>query len=82
MSLLSSANFVQNQIFQTFLSGAQSECQKVWIKIMTDVLSVLIWVQTVGKGYQQTTENAATKERGEPLALCLLKMSKYTEPHF
>ena len=44
---------------------------------MNDALSVLIWVQTVCKGYQQTTKVAASKERGEPFTLCLLKMSKY-----
>ena len=43
-----------------------SECQAVWIQIRTDVLSVLIRVQTVSefaKGYQQTTKVAASKER-------------------
>ena len=32
-----------------------SECQPVWIKIRPDILSGLIWVQTVCKGYRQTT---------------------------
>ena len=32
-----------------------SGCQTVWIYIRTDILSVLIWVQTVCKGCQQTT---------------------------
>ena len=35
----------------------------VWIQIRTEVLLVLIWVQTVCKGYQQTTKVAANKER-------------------
>ena len=35
----------------------------VWIKIRTDRMSVLIWVQTVSKAYQQTTKVAARKER-------------------
>ena len=30
-------------------------CQKMWIQIRPDILSGLIWVQTVCKGYQQTT---------------------------
>ena len=30
---------------------------------MTDILSVLIWVQTVCKGYQQMTKVATSKER-------------------
>ena len=33
----------------------------VWIQIRTDILSVLIWVQTVCKGYQQRTKVAASK---------------------
>ena len=40
-----------------------SECQMVWIQIRTDILSVLIWVQTVSKGYQQTTKVATSKKR-------------------
>ena len=35
----------------------------IWIQIRTDVLSVLIWIQTVCKGYQQKTKVAASKER-------------------
>ena len=31
------------------------ECQTVWIQIRPDNLSGLIWVQSVCKGYQQTT---------------------------
>ena len=41
--------------FSKILSGIQSECQTVWIQIRSHVLSGLIWVQTVCKGYQQTT---------------------------
>ena len=36
-------------------SGTLSECQTVWIQIRADIFSGLIWVQTVCKGYQQTT---------------------------
>ena len=32
-----------------------TEYQTVWIQIRPDALSGLIWVQTVCKGYQQTT---------------------------
>ena len=35
----------------------------VWIQIRTEILSVLIWVQTIHKGYQQMTKVAASKER-------------------
>ena len=37
--------------------------QTVWIQIRTDVRSVLFLVQTVCKGYQQTTKITAGKER-------------------
>ena len=36
--------------------------QMVWIQITADILSVLIWVKTVCKGYQQATKMAARKE--------------------
>ena len=35
----------------------------VWIQTRTDVLSVLIWVQHVCKGYQQMTKNFSSKRR-------------------
>ena len=50
-------------IYKKNLSGTLSECQKVWIQIRADILLVLIWVQTVYKGYQQTTKVSASKER-------------------
>ena len=46
-------------ISKKYISGTLSECQTVWIQIRTDVLSVLIWVQTV---YKQMTKVAASKE--------------------
>ena len=49
--------------FQKILSGTLSECQTVWIQIRNDILLVLIWVQTVCKGYQQMTKVTASKER-------------------
>ena len=47
--------------------GTLSECQTVWIQIRTDILSVLIRVQTVCSGYQLRTKVAASKERVEVL---------------
>ena len=41
--------------FQKFLSGILYMSSNSWIQIRTDILSVLIWVQTVCKNYQQTT---------------------------
>ena len=47
--------FFQNQLFQKILSGIPSECQTVLMQIRPDILSGLIWIQTICKGYQQTT---------------------------
>ena len=62
MFLLSFADFFQNRRFQKILSGTLSECQTVWIQIRTDILSVLIWFQTVCKAYQQTTKVTTSEE--------------------
>ena len=45
--LLPFADIFQNSLFQKIISGTLSECQMVKIQIMTDVLSFLIWFQTV-----------------------------------
>ena len=58
--LLSAAFFLSFKI--NFL-GSLSECQIDWIQIRTTtILLVLIWVQTVSKGYQQTTKVAASRQ--------------------
>ena len=62
---LLSADFFQNQLFRKILSGIPSECQTAWIQIRIDVILVLIWFQTVCKGYQQTIKVATSKERVE-----------------
>ena len=63
-NLLSSADFFQNLFFfQQILSRTLLECQKVWIQPRTDILSILILVQTVYKGYQQTKKVATSKQR-------------------
>ena len=54
--------FFKNYLSKLY-SETLSECQMVWIQIRTDGLSVLIWVQTVWKGYQQMTKLATSKER-------------------
>ena len=43
----------QNQLFRKILSCIPSEWQTVWIQIRPDILSGLIWVQTVCKIDQQ-----------------------------
>ena len=51
-AFLSSSGFFHNQLFQKILSGIPSECQTGSIKIRSNVL---ICVQSVCKGYEQTT---------------------------
>ena len=41
----------------------KSDCQRVWIQIRTDVLSILIWVQNFCKDYQHMTKVAARRKR-------------------
>ena len=48
--------FFQKHFFLKILSGTLSEYQTVWIQIRTDILWILIWVQTVRKGYQKMTK--------------------------
>ena len=44
---LSSVDFFKLSFFKKILSGIPLACQTVWIQIRPDVLSGLIWVQTV-----------------------------------
>ena len=62
-AFLLSADFFQNQLFRKNLSGILSECQTVWIQIRPIILSGLIWVQTVCKGYQQMTIVRVTQKK-------------------
>ena len=51
-------------------------CQRVWIQIRPDILSGLIWIQTVCKDYQQTTL------AGKEVNLVLLtELILYRYPH-
>ena len=59
MLLLPSPDFFQDSLFFKTLSG----CQKIWIKIRSDILSVLIWTQTVCKIYQQKSPLARKEFR-------------------
>ena len=52
LSLLSADLFLKKKIHRTLR-----------IQVRTNILLVLIWVQTVCRGYQQTTRVAASKER-------------------
>ena len=59
-ALLLSADFF-SQLFDFFFQEYH-QCQTVWIQIRPDIKSVLIWVQTVCKDYQQTTKVNTTKK--------------------
>ena len=60
MVLWGSAGFSPKLTSSKILSGTLPVCQMVWIQIKTDVLLVLIWVQTVCKGYQKMTKVAVS----------------------
>ena len=47
--------FIKINFFEKNLSGIPSDSQTDWIQIRSDILSGLIWVQTVWKSYRQTT---------------------------
>ena len=53
---LSSADFIsKSTFFRNISPGISSECQTVWIQIRYKVLPGLKWIQTVCRGYQETT---------------------------
>ena len=55
VSLPSADFFFQNQLFVKILSGLPPMCQNSLDPDQTRRFAVLIWFQTVCKGYQQTT---------------------------
>ena len=55
--------FLKINFLKKNLSVIPSEYQTIWIQIKPDVFSGLIWVKTVCKGYQQTTEVATNRGR-------------------
>ena len=71
MLLLLSADFLSKLTFFETFSGTLSACKTVWIQIRLDIVSGLIWVQTVCKGYHQQTDKVVTnKERALVLKSC------------
>ena len=72
MRLLLSVGF-QNLLFQIILSERYTFC----IQTRINILLVLIWVQTVCKGYQQMTKVAASKERVDHFNNRITDNSKY-----
>ena len=70
---LSSVNFFTKKN----LSGILLECQTVWIQIRQDILSGLIWVQTVCRGYQQMIKGATSRERDNTNLHCTLHLSVF-----
>ena len=58
--------------FENF--SQKSQCQTFWIQIRPKVLSDLIWVQTVCKGYEQTT--LVGKELTESLSILAIQKNE------
>ena len=52
---LSSADFFSKSTFLKKFFQEYHQCQTVWSQIWPNILLGLIWVQTVCKGYEQTT---------------------------
>ena len=53
-AFLLSADFFSKSTFLKNFFQEYHKCQTVWIQTRPDILSGLIWVKTVCKGYQQT----------------------------
>ena len=70
-AFLLSAEFLKLLLSEN-LSGTSSKCQTDWIQIRHDILSCLIWVQTVCKDHQQTE-----KCHQQVKSLCHTKVSNY-----
>ena len=70
-AFLSSADFFSKSTFQKIISGIPSECQTDWIQMGPGILSSLIWIQSVCKGYEQTT--LVDKELRNKQFLAMLK---------
>ena len=64
-------NFLKKKIFQEHY-----QCKMVWIQIRTSYLLVLIWVQIVYKGCQQTTKVAASKKHFNMVGTILAMQDK------
>ena len=57
-------------LFGCWIFSIPSRCQTAWIQIRPNILSGLIWVQTVCKGYQQTTKVAPSRQRVKYKTTC------------
>ena len=57
-------------LFGCWLFPIPCGCQTIWIRIRPDMLSGLIWVQTVCKGYQQTTKVVLSSQRVKYKTAC------------
>ena len=77
----SSADFFQNYFFRKILAGTHFEYHTAWIQIRAAILLVLIWVQTVCKGYQQTTRVVTSKERVNSIRKHVFKGQHYYHLH-
>ena len=74
--------FFKINFFKKNLSGTLSECQTVLTQIRTDIISVLIWIQTVFKGYQHITTVATSMEKVKENVDHVLKLRVCTKKYF
>ena len=68
--------FFQNSLFRNkrFRNTNRVICQKVWIQIRPNILSALIWDQTVHKGYQQQRVNFIILYGGRRIIFVFVKI--------
>ena len=66
--------FFKINFFQKILSGIPSECQTVWIQIRPEIILGLILLQTVCKGYQQTTLLGKELNMHVQLYICIMDL--------
>ena len=72
-AILSSADIVFNLLFQKLHSAISSECQTVWIHFKSGILSILIWVLAVYKGYDDTSRHRVSEHRNNISIHCTVQ---------
>ena len=69
-AFLLSADFFKINFFKKFFWGISFECQTNWIHIRPNILSGLIWIQTVCKSFLQTALGGKELTQGAVLCIC------------
>ena len=82
--LLSSVDFFQSKLFQKLIKAYHFSVKIVWIQTRPDSqsgLTDLICVQSVCKGYQQTTKPGASKEKVNEKMFYSIMNNKEADQH-